>query len=82
MSALGFRCIKLFLLWRLIAHKKAQVTLLVPWAVVDHSDNIWHPGEPCFHLKHVALGMQASWHLTLTHEVLAYQQAHRSFARI
>lgn len=65
--------IKLFLLWHLIAHKKAQVTLLVLWAAVDHSDNIWHPEEPGFHLKHVALGRQASWHLILTHEVLAHE---------
>lgn len=56
MSALGFRCIKLFLLWRLIAPEKAQVTLLVLWAAVDQGDNIWHPAEPRFHLKHVALG--------------------------
>lgn len=65
--------IKLFLLWHLIAHEKAQVTLLVLWAVVDPCDNIWHPEEPCFHLKRVARGRQAGWHLILTHEVLAHQ---------
>lgn len=75
-SALGFRCIKLFLLWHLIANEKAQVTLRVFWAVVDHSDNIWHPEAPYFHLKHVALGRQVGWHLMLTHEVLACQHAH------
>lgn len=46
------------------------------WAAVDHGDNIWHPEDSCFHLKHEALGGRASWHLTLTHEVLAHQQAH------
>ena len=31
--------------------------------------------KPCFHLTPVAPGGQASWHLTLTHEVLACRQA-------
>ena len=31
--------------------------------------------KPCFHLMPVAPGGQATWHLTLTHEVLARRQA-------
>lgn len=54
-SALGFNCIKLFLTWRLIANEKAQVTMLVFWAMVDHGDSIWHPETALFPLKHVAL---------------------------
>lgn len=37
--------------------------------------------KPCFHLMPVAPGRQATWHLTLTHEVLARQQATVNFAR-
>lgn len=40
MSALGFRCIRLFLSWHLVAPEKAQVTLLVLRAVADHGDNL------------------------------------------
>ena len=45
-SALGFRCIRFSLLRRLIANEKAQVTLLVLWAVVDHGDNIGTQKSP------------------------------------
>ena len=82
MSALGFRCIRLFLWWHLIASEKARVTPQGLWAVVDHGDNTWHPEELCFHLKHVAFGGQASWHLTLTREALACQLAHLASAGI
>lgn len=54
-SALGFSCIRLFLMWHLIANEKAQVTLLVLWATVDHGDNIWHPETALFPLIHMAL---------------------------
>lgn len=37
--------------------------------------------KPCFHLMPVAPGREATWHLTLTHEVLACQQATVNFAR-
>ena len=50
-SALGFSCIKLFLLWRLIADEEAQVTLLVLWAAVDQSDNSGQPERTLFPLE-------------------------------
>lgn len=34
---------------------KAQVTMLVPGATVDHADKTWHPETARFPLKHVAL---------------------------
>jgi hypothetical protein len=42
-------------MWRLIANEKAQVMMLVLWAMADHGDNIWHPETALFPLKHVAL---------------------------
>lgn len=41
------------MLWSHIANEKAQVTLKVLWAVVDHGDDIWHAEAALFPLRHV-----------------------------
>lgn len=54
-SALGFRCIKLFLLWRLIAPEKAQVTL---W-----SFGLWLIMVIAFGTQKGPVSTPSMWHL-------------------